>query len=293
MLYGGYYLPASLDDAIRTLGDCEGTGIIIAGGTDIIPKLRDVPSPEKVLVDITRIEALQRVEMREGAVRIGSCVTFADLEKSKIVIDKLTALAEASAAVGSVQIRNQGTLGGNVVSALPAADGAIALVALGAVARVYSERGILREEKILDLYKGPGECCLDCAKEIIVDFVIALPLEAKHGTSFVRLCRRKALALPTLNCAVSVGVRSEKITECRIAVGPVARIPFRATSAERVLVGEKMCRAVVRRAAEEASRHSQPQDSLFRGSAEYRKEMVKIAVERALTTAVQRAAFGD
>ncbi|MGA2465305.1 MAG: FAD binding domain-containing protein [Thermodesulfobacteriota bacterium] len=289
MLYGAYYTPTSLEEALDYLSSLGGRGWVIAGGTDLIPQLKDTPRVDKVLIDISRIPSLKEISLVDNVLTIGSAVTHASLGSSKTVWQRATALVEAAQSVGSTQIRNQGTVGGNVVSALPAGDVAVGLVAFAALAEGYSIDGRSLEEEILNLYKGLGLSKIDPAKEIITQFKIRLPTKGSYGSSFMRLSKRKALSLPILNCGVVVVLEEERIIDCRIVVAPVAPVPFRARSAEGLLIGKEINEGLIEQASREASVKADPRDSIFRGSAGYRKEMVRVLVQRGLTKAIKRA----
>jgi CO/xanthine dehydrogenase FAD-binding subunit len=289
MLYGGYCIPSSLQEALTQLKGLERKGRVIAGGTDLIPELKDEPKPDKVLIDISRIPDLKEISLRNNILTIGSAVTHTSLERSTMVWQKATALAEGAKSVGSTQIRNQGTVGGNVVSALPAGDVAVGLVAFESLVEGSSIDGTRLEERILDLYKGLGLSRIDPTKEIITRFKITLPARGSYGSSFMRLSKRKALSLPILNCAVVVLLEQETVTDCRIVVAPVAPIPFRAHSAEELLIGKEVSNGLIEQVAREASAKADPRDSIFRGSMGYRKEMVRVLVQRGLAKAILRA----
>jgi carbon-monoxide dehydrogenase medium subunit len=181
-----------------------------------------------------------------------------------------------------------GTLIGNVVNAMPAADGATALIALEAAAKVMDCAGRERVVPVTELYKGPGQSGIDSTREFIpyVEFPVPDP---DCGSSFQRLAKRRALALPTLNAAVFVRLNRERscFKEVRIVIGPVSPLPFRARNAESVLAGSPVTEERIRKACQAASEEAAPRNSL-RGGKEYRKEMVKVLVERAVQNAVAR-----
>jgi carbon-monoxide dehydrogenase medium subunit len=288
MLYSEYFIPNSLMEALELLDEYQGQSKIIAGGSDLIPQLKDEPNSKIILIDITRIPDLQDIHQNGEIFIIGSTVTHSSVERSKEIWLKATALAEAAKSIGSVQIRNVGTVGGNVVSALPAGDVALALVALEASAEVCSTNDTC-EEKILDLYQGIGLSNIDTTKEIITHFKVNIPTHKNFGSAFMRISKRKGMSLPMLNCAVAVVLDDEIINHCRIVTGPTATIPFRATLAENILIGEKISNKLIDHAAKKASTESRPRESVFRGSAAYRKAMVEILVKRSLLRAIERA----
>jgi len=179
-----------------------------------------------------------------------------------------------------------GTLVGNIVSAQPGADAALALYAYNTTVKVREPFGE-RTMDLPDLYAGLGLCCVDSTREIITRIIIPVP-EETAGSAFERLSQRHTLTLPVINTAVFVQRDSEKniITSARITIGPVSPRPFRASAAEDILVRSTSSIALLEKAAEKAAEDSRPRDSLVRGSSEYRKAMVAVLVRRALERAL-------
>ena len=227
----------------------------------------------------------------ESGFHIGGGVTHAGLAAEPQVMERFPALAEACGSVGSPQIRNVGTLAGNVVNAQPAADGAMALVALGARAEVVSVGGA-RLEPVEELYRGLGQSKVDPSREVLTAFRIPAPAPG-DGNAFGRIAPRNALCLPTANVAVCLHSSQGKIQEARIAMGPVAEKPFRPLEAEEALIGialedeESLAAAAVA-----AARASSPRDSCFRGCSDYRKQLIKVLCGRVLKKAAQNAMRG-
>jgi len=191
--------------------------------------------------------------------------------------------------VGSLQIRNVATLGGNVVNAMPAADGTIGLLALEAEAEIADGMG-RRWVLLPDLFAGPGVSRVDSTKEMLTAFRFKA-LGEGQGSALERIARRRALALPILICAVVVTLSEEgnAFESARIALGPVAPVPFRASQAEESLRGASVSLEAMARAGEIAMQESHPRSSLLRASKEYREEIIKVLVRRGLERAVQGA----
>jgi CO/xanthine dehydrogenase FAD-binding subunit len=282
-----YLFPATVQEALEMLAAHPGESQIIAGGTDLVLQSKRGQCPATVIVDITRIPGLDAIKEREGYVTIGCQVTHAQIAASPLIRHKAEVLALACGSVGGPATRNVGTLVGNVVNALPAADGAVALFALDAEVEVADANG-RRWMPIAELYAGVGKCVLDpCAQ--MATAIRFLPLGPGQASAYQRLANRKALALPTLTVGAVVGVRDGVCDAVRIAVGPVAPIPFRAREAEAALTGQPPTTEAVAHAAELAGRAAQPRDSLLRGSRDYRQAMVRVLVRRALAEAVAKA----
>ena len=282
-----YLFPATVQEALEMLAAHPGESQIIAGGTDLVLQSKRGQCPSTVIVDITRILGLDFIIERDGFVVIGCQATHAQIAASPFIRQKAEVLALACGSVGGPATRNVGTLVGNVVNALPAADGAVALFALDAEVEVadMDERHWM---PIAELYAGVGKCILDpCAQ--MVTAIRFPPLEPNQASAYQRLANRKALALPTLAVGTVVGVKDEACNTVRISVGPVAPTPFRALEAEGALIGQPPTSEAIAHAAELAEQAAQPRDSLLRGSRDYRRAMVGVLVRRALTEAAAKA----
>jgi aerobic carbon-monoxide dehydrogenase medium subunit len=286
---GAYLVPASLDEALAALAAHGGQARVVAGGTDVIPLLRGRKLAVEALVDVTHLPGMDLLERNGDAISIGGAVTHAQAAASPIIKEGAGLLAQGASSVGSPQIRNQGTLAGNLVNGQPAADTSIPLLALDASVTIASAAGE-REVRLRDFFLDQGRTALDPGKEILtrIQFIALGP---NQGGAYQRLAKRKALALPMLVAAVVVGLDEERqnITRVGIALGPVAPIPTRPVKAEALLIGAKVSRLVVEEAARLAMDESSPRDSCLRGSCDYRREMVQVFVRRGLTQALARA----
>lgn len=290
-MWDEYLFPASVEEALEMLEAHGGEARIIAGGTDLVLQSQRGQCPAKVMVDITRIPGLDHIEERDGLIYIGAQATHGQVAASPLIRFRAGVLAEACGSVGGPQIRNVGTLVGNVVNALPAADGAIALFALDAEVEVVERRG-RRWTPIASLYAGVGLCTVDPCAAMITQLRFPALGKGEAG-AFERLAKRRALVLPILNAAAIVGLRRNKVQKARIAIGPVAPTPFVAAEAAESLVGQTPDEERITRAAKLAAQTAQPRDSLLRGSAEYRKAMVEVLVRRALWRAVEAASLQE
>jgi CO/xanthine dehydrogenase FAD-binding subunit len=283
-MWDAYLIATSVEDALHKLAELGDGGRVIAGGTDLVLQAQRGQCLAPSVVDVTRIPGLDEIRERDRYVVVGAATTHAQIAASPLIRRVAPLLAQACASVGGPQIRNVGTLVGNVVNALPAADGAVALFALEAQAEVATLSG-RNWVPIADLYRGIGECTLDRCTEMVTALRFR-PLDPSAGCSFLRLARRRALVLPIVNSAVVAGVRDGTVAFARIAVGPVAPAPYRALAAERELVGRVPTEALVAQAAQLAARDARPRSSALRGSAAYRTEMVEVLVRRGLSAAL-------
>jgi CO/xanthine dehydrogenase FAD-binding subunit len=289
MKWEKYLFPASVAEALSMLDEYGGQARVIAGGTDLVPQLKKKERTVTCLVDVSRIAELKGIHEQGGVIRIGAGVTHQQIAASALLRQKAAVLADGAAAVGSPQIRCMGTVGGNIVNAQPAADTAIPLLALGAEAEIASRDGV-RLQPLEELYVRPGVSKIDASAEILV--ALRFPaLNGKRGSAFARLAKRRSLSLPILNAA-AVACLSDEGTifeDVRLALGPVALTPFRAHKAEEALRGQPVDGDVIARAVEMASAEAQPRTNPLRGSAEYRREMARVLLRRAIEHAVAAA----
>ncbi len=278
-----YVFPQSVPQALEVLRAYAGTARIIAGGTDLVIQLKEDDGDVKCLLDITRLQELREITIEGGIISIGAAVTYREALASPLLQKKAPMLLEACREVGSPQIRNVGTIVGNIVNAQPAADAAIALLALDAEVEIASPVG-LRREPLGSLFLDVGLCRVNPTGELVTK-VLLRALGEDQGTAFERLAKRRALALPMLNVAAVVTVKGGLFQDTRLAMGPVAPVPFRARKAEAFLASKPVNRESIAQAARLASEEAEPRSSVLRGSREYRKEMVTVFARRALERA--------
>jgi CO/xanthine dehydrogenase FAD-binding subunit len=286
-----YLYPATVEEALQMLAAHHGRARIIAGGTDLIRNFQRGEHTADCLVDISRIPALRGVAEENGMIHIGAATTHAEIARSALIHEAAAVLAEGAAEVGSPQIRNVGTIGGNVINAQPAADTSLALLALDAEAEVVGPYGA-HWLPLADLYAGPGTSRVDPTAELLCRFRFRA-LHGRVGSAYRRLNRRKTLALPSLCVAVVVHLRGSAFGRTAIAVGPVAAHPWRASAAEYWLRGTPANDTSIAHAADMARRAAQPRDSLLRGAQAYRKAMVAVLVRDTLQRALSAAQRGE
>lgn len=229
-----YYVPMSLSEAIKLLGSANDNTHILAGGTDIVIAMHQKRITADVVVDIKKIKELEFIEEDNGKIRIGALTTFTALERSELINQKARVLALACSEVGSTQVRNIGTIGGNVVNASPAADSVPALIALNAVAVIESIDGT-REIAIKDIFEGMHKTKLN--KNEILTHICFKALSGNVYTGFRKLGRRAALAIARISvvAVMEKHPHASKWRDVRIALGSVAENPFRAKEAEDIL----------------------------------------------------------
>lgn len=287
-----YVRPRNIPEALKILEEYQGQARLLAGGTDLILQIRNREIEPKVLVDLTRIPGLGNIGLEDGVIHIGALVTHAQLAQSSLLREKAQALAEGASQLGSPQIRNLGTIAGNIVSGQPGADTTIPLLALNATATVASRQGE-RKVPLTEFFLDTGRTVVDSTREMVTGIFFP-PLLGGESSISLRLARRKALALPilTVSVVISADMNKKKFNRVRIALGPVAPVPFRTTEAERILASASISDGVIREASHKAAQEANPRTSLLRGSEEYRREMVANLVERGIRRGLDRLEVG-
>lgn len=282
-----HLFPETIEECLSLLARHEGRGRVLAGGTDLFLWMKEEKVSADVFVDVAAIESLRGIDVSDDRVIIGPAATHAEVAAHGEIKRLFPALADGCRSVGSPQIRNVATLGGNIVSAQPAADSAVPLVALGARCEIAGPSG-RRVEVLEDLYEGVGKSRVDPTKELITKIIVDRP-EGPSGNAYGRISPREAMSLPVVNAASVIVTDGEVIVEARIVTAPVAVTPFRAREAEAYLRGKRPNnRGDLARAAQIAEEEARPRDSLLRGSGEYRKVLVRDLVETTLFRAAER-----
>ena len=293
MIWSEYQKPASVAAAVILLQRAAGHGRVVAGGTDLVLQIRQHRHHADLLVDITAIAELREIRQRDGWIEIGAAVTHAEAAASPLLRREAKALAEGCSHVGSPQIRNVATLAGNVITAQPAADAAIPLMALEAEIHVTSAAAD-RWIPIEAAYLGIGHSGIDPSCEVATAIRFRSPGPAER-TAFFRLSRRKALSLPVLNGAAALqwDPAANRIRKARLALGPVAEKPFRPRGAESCLESAEVSPGLILEAARIAAEEAHPRTSLFRGSEAYRREMIRLYLARMLQGMLEREPEAD
>jgi xanthine dehydrogenase FAD-binding subunit len=273
-----FYSPKILQEALGLLADNRGRPL--AGGTDIIPHLRDGRFQSPGLIDITRLVELRYIKEEDGTIRIGSLTTFDDIVRAPLLQREAAALVEAARLIGSPQTRNRGTLGGNIGNASPAGDALPPLLVLNAKVHLVSARGT-RAINLQDFLLGPGRSAIEAGELIHSVSFESLPWGTT--TIFQRLGNRSGMAVSIASTAIALRLdKDKKVKDVRIALGAVAPTAIRCLQAEAVLLGQKLSDDLIRKAARVAGQGCSPIDDV-RASAAYRRHVVEQLVRRALT----------
>jgi len=278
-LWDVYYTATSLEDALKLLADNAERARIVAGGTDLVLEIRNGLRAPSVLIDVTRIGGLDEITLDdEGLIHIGPRVTHAQAAASPLIQERALPLAQACWGVGAPQLRNRGTIAGNLVTATPANDTITALQALNARVTLRSLSG--ERELPLSNFCTGVRCNVMRPDEILTD--VAFPALGEHQRGiYLKLRPRKALSLASVNVALVLTLARGKVTEARVALGAVAPTIVRATETEAALVGRGLTEERIAEAARLALQATHPIDDV-RGSAWFRDEETVTLVRRGL-----------
>ena len=284
-----YLVPKTLNEAISMHVSYDGRTRYIAGGTDVLVKLKEGKIGPDYLVSLRHIIGQDRpfLNTETGELYIGAFMTHRSIERSSLVQHRYPILHDAVKNIGSVQIRNVATIGGNLVNAVPSADGAIPLIALDGKAHIYGPKGY----RLIDLarfFLGPGQCEIQGA-EILTEIIIPRLLP-RTGGAYIKHGRREAMELPMLGVGILLSLEPDRVTcaKARICLGVAAPTPFRALAAEAYLRGKSVTEDSLAEAGKIAAGESRVRDSI-RGVAWYRREMVGVLVKRMGLLALERA----
>lgn len=280
-----YASPRSLDDALALLRRHDGDAKLLAGGQSLVPLLAMRLARPTLLVDLGRIEGLDTIREESGWLAIGAMATKSAVERSALVRTKQPLLHEATLRIGHPQIRNRGTVGGSLAHADPAAEYPAAALALGAKLQVVGEEGE-RSIDAADFFVAPLVTALGTCD--ILTGVRVPVLAPRTGWSLVEVARRHG-DFAMAGAAVTVSTGGGRITAARIVLFGVGGVPIRAARAEQVLIGQSPAAAAYRAAAAEARSAVESPLSDVHASAEYRRHLAGVLVERALAEAAERA----
>ncbi len=283
-----YVAPRTVDEACLLLAEHPQEALPLAGGTDLLVKMKQRRMVPRYVVNLKTIPGMDEITYDENrGLRIGALTTIQAVKNSVFVKRHCKILAQAAGVESSVQIRNVATLGGNIANASPAADAPLALLAVGA-SLVLARSGGQREVPLEDFFTGPGKSVLQTG-EIIREIHVP-PLQDRTGGAYLKhALRRTDIAI--VSVAVLVRLREDACDDARIALGSVAPTIFRAKKAEELLRGKKTTEELAAKAARAAMEESRPIDDI-RGYAEYRAKTVLDITEQAILEAAQDARMG-
>ena len=284
-----YAAPTTIDEARALLaGDAD--AIVFAGATDVVPQMRGGRPEPSTLIDLKKIDRLMSVSLDGGTWQVGAAAPASALTGNVAFVADFPGLAEASGLIGSDQIQNRSSLGGNLCNASPAADSVPALVVNDAVAVVA---GADRERRVpaADVVTGPGETSLS-HDEIVVCFELARPA-ARTSDAYLRLIPRTEMDIAVVGAGVRLTLGDDgSVSAASVALGAVAPTVVRVPAAEAALVGSSLDDASLAAAAAAASDACNPIDDK-RGTVTYRRQVAGVLTRRAAAIAAERARNGQ
>jgi aerobic carbon-monoxide dehydrogenase medium subunit len=277
-----YFTPDSVEEACQLLLKYGSKAKAIAGGTDVLIKMKKELLAPEILVAIGQLPQLKIIEYVPGrGVVIGSGATHNEVQNAKVLHEKYLSVAEAAHQLANNQVRNLGTIGGNISNAVPSADLPPILIALDTTVKIVGSKGE-RTLALEDVFKGPNLTVLE-HDELITEFVI--PDNGFTGSTYIKFALRASGALAVVGVAAAVKLECDVIQDARIVLGAVSPVPVRAKKAENFLKGKQASEELFAEAGVIASGECRPISDI-RASAEYRKDMVRVFTQRALQKAV-------
>lgn len=281
-----YIEPKSLQEAVALFAKFKNKAKLLAGGTDLIVALKNGRIKPKYLINLKKIKGLNRIRFnnKEG-LRVGALVTWTEILSFQPIARFYPLLREGASVIGCPQIRNLGTIGGNICHASPAADSAPALMLYGAKCLI-SKQGRDWVIPVEEIFGGVQKISLKPG-EILTEFRLPPPDPGLRGC-YLKFSPRKAMDLPIVGVGVLVSAEKGTFQDVRIALGAVASTPIRAQKAEKLLSGKPISAEWIRKAAKEAATESKPISDL-RASAEYRRALVQELTFRAISRCIPAA----
>lgn len=278
------YQPTTLQEASRLLKEHGPGGRFLAGGTDLVIAMKEKGLLPKYIVDLKRVPGLSGIrEKGDGSIALGALTTMYEIETSPLIRKKYPFLAQSAAEVGSIQIRNRATVGGNMANATPSADVAPALIALDAAAKIASASAE-RTIPLKEFFQGPGQTVMN-TDEILTEITIP-KTDPRLVGEYIKFSPREMMDLAYVGVAVvyNLGAQDKKCEGVRIVLGAVAPTPIRAERAEAALEGQVLTEALAEKVGQIAAEEAKPISDV-RSSADYRRAMVGAMTKRALLNA--------
>ena len=283
-----YHTPGTVEEAIAVLHDYDGSARVIGGGTDLLVETRrGLRRPYEAMVDASRIAGLNTISQTEAGIVIGCGVTHTEIVNDERIARHGQCLAESCSVIGGPQVRNVGTLAGNVAHALPAGDGTIGLLALGGEVEIAGTSG-RRWMPAKDTFIGPGKSVIDRHREVLTRLRFE-PTGRGEGSAFHRVMRPQGLCLPIISMAARLTVDGGNITAASISMGPVGPVPWFAEPAAEVLVGGPANHEQFEKAVAIVLANVTLRTSKYRATEEYRSAMIRTYLPLILARAAERA----
>lgn len=278
-----YYRPGTLSDALQLVGEWGDQAQVLAGGTDILISLRRGTVEPEAVIDISAIDELKGIDQQNGYVVVGALTTHSQICDSAEMKAWAPVLVEACQEVGSPQIRNRGTIGGNVGNASPAGDTLPSLYALDAEIQLASLQG-RHWVPVKDFFTGPGTTV--CKLDELIAGIRFHPFEEGSKSFFLKIGQRRAVTISKVSAAGILNLEGSKVRSCRLALGAVAPTIIRLNEAEKVLTGMNLTEVLADEAADLAGKTCAPITDI-RSSVDYRRRLATVLVRRGLISIIQ------
>jgi carbon-monoxide dehydrogenase medium subunit len=281
-----YEAPTTVAKAVSILKRHGEKARPLCGGTDILIQMRAGARRPEYLVDVKQIKELRQIKFdAKKGLRLGAAVPCIEIHENDAMRKHYPGLAEAAHLIGSLQIQNRASVGGNLCNGSPAADTTPALIALGAKAKIAGGRGS-RQVKVEDFVTAPGVTVLKPG-ELLVEFLIPAP-KPHSADAYLRFIPRNEMDIAVVGVGTSLTLAGDVVKAARIALGAVGPTPILAEKAAESLIGKKLDDAVIETAASLASEAANPIDDM-RGTAEFRRHVVGVLTRRTIRIAAERA----
>ena len=281
-----YFAPEKLDDALLLLSQKGKGALVMAGGTDLVMRMNRGLVKPAAIISLSRLKGLNKINFDPGkGLNIGATALIAEVASHPEIKKRYPAIAHAAGVMANVQIRNMGTVAGNLCNAAPSADNAPPLMVMGAEVTLTGLKGD-RQVPVEGFFSGPGMTVLKPG-EIMTSIFVPLP-PAHSGASYERISARGKVDIAAVSVGVMLIMEGEKCKHARIALGAVAPVPMRARKAENILTGKRLTQGLIEKAAAQAARESRPISDV-RASGGYRNRMVSVLTRRAIEKAHARA----
>ena len=281
-----YRVPETVEEAIELLGSGGAQARLMAGGTDLIMKMKLGAISPGLVISLKKIDGLDEIAFSEKTgLTIGATALLADVASHPDVVRRYPAIAEAARGTANAQVRNMGTVVGNLCNASPAADNAPTLLAMGATVHIQGPGG-KRDLPLEQFFKGPGLTALSGA-ELVTAVSVAAPPEGS-GAAYLSLSARGKLDCTAVGAAAAVTMKKDVCEDVRIFIAACGPTPMRAVGAEAVIRGNTVSEELLETAGDEAVGDASPITDL-RASADYRTKIIAVLTGRAIKAAIKRA----
>lgn len=281
-----YLAPSCIEEAVAFRRQFGESARFIAGGTEIVPLMTRGKLRQTCLIELSRLSELAVLDQRDGVFRIGAAITLARLHESALVNENWPALAEACASIREPQVRNRGTIGGNVAHGVPSADLIPPLLTFEAKIKLMGSRG----ERLVPLDRfliGPYKTDLR-PDEIVAEIQLPQP-EEKLGSAFLKLTKFGGSGLSVATVAAAVSIQDDRISAARVAMGSAGPVSRRVTDAEAFLEGKQLTDEALAQAGQLVSDSADPREGSIRASPVYRRRVLRALAKRAIAIAAKRS----